>query len=74
MSSEVEKRERAAMEALTDRLVREFASQRDIAEINRVIGAVYGRYATVPIRDFVPILVERRVREELAPRELETTP
>ena len=43
-----------------------FAGEHDDREITQVIGATYQQFETAPIRDFVPILVERYTREELS--------
>jgi hypothetical protein len=57
--------EQAAMERLVERLTGQFPElPRD--EIVRTVHGEYAEYADSRIRDFVPVLVERRARRELA--------
>jgi hypothetical protein len=66
VSADTQQREQAAMDAVIDRLINDFAGEHDDREITQVIGATYQQFETAPIRDFVPILVERYTREELS--------
>jgi hypothetical protein len=59
-------RERQALAQVTDRLADDFADRYSIRQVDRAVSAVHHRFNDVPIRDFVPILVERIAREELA--------
>ena len=61
-------REQQAMDAVTERLVNAFADTLPDDEITRTVGATYGRFDRSPIRDFVPIFVERYARQELQGR------
>jgi hypothetical protein len=59
--------EQAAFERVVDRVTSQFPEVDREAIIATVRGA-YGRFEASTIRDFVPILVERSVRAELAQR------
>lgn len=59
-------RERQAMNQVTDRLESNFAGRRSARQVDQTVSAVHRRFDGLPIRDFVPILVERIAREELA--------
>lgn len=51
-----------------DRLVKRIKGQFPEVEpevVDQTVRGEYGKFGTSPIRDFVPILVERSVREEL---------
>jgi hypothetical protein len=58
--------EKAAMEQVTTRLLETYGDHRDPREISRTVEAVHHAFDGRPIRDFVPILVERQVRARLS--------
>lgn len=60
-------REEQAMRRLTDRLLETYAESHSVEEIHAVVDAVRTRFEGHPVREFVPILVERIVHRELAP-------
>jgi hypothetical protein len=56
--------EQAALDRLVERLIGQFPElSRD--EIVRTVHGQYAEYANSRVRDFVPVLVERRARREL---------
>ncbi|MEV6138253.1 hypothetical protein AB0L63_19745 [Nocardia sp. NPDC051990] len=55
-------REEQAIQRLTDRLVDDYPAD----QVENVVGAVRQRFEGHPVREFVPILIERIVRRELA--------
>jgi hypothetical protein len=59
-------RERQALDQVTDRLATSFAGRRSPRQVDQTVTAVHHRFDGRPIRDFVPILVERIAKEELA--------
>jgi len=59
--------EQSAIDGLVERLVAQFPELPRKAIVDRVEGAV-GGYAEARVRDFVPVLVERSVREDLGSR------
>ena len=63
--------ERAAMERLLDRLTQAFPDiPRDA--ITRAVELRYRGFDGRPVRDFVPVLVERSVKQQLAGTSLES--
>ena len=65
------------MQSHEDQAIREVSARLQIrfkertgADVARVVNAVARRFATVPIRDFIPLLVERIARDELNHRVL----
>ncbi|WP_131740935.1 three-helix bundle dimerization domain-containing protein [Actinomadura roseirufa] len=58
-------RERQALLELTDRLSRTFADSYTEDQVTRTVAAAHQNFDDKPIRDFVPILVERLARERL---------
>ncbi|WP_153531213.1 three-helix bundle dimerization domain-containing protein [Actinomadura macrotermitis] len=58
-------REQQAMKEVTRRLTTTFADSHPPEQVTHTIDAVYHRFDERPIRDFVPILVERLTRERL---------
>jgi hypothetical protein len=58
-------REEQAIRRAADRLVRTFADTHPAEHVEDVVGAVRRRFDGRPVRDFVPVLVERIVRGEL---------
>ncbi|ROO87023.1 hypothetical protein EDD29_4611 [Actinocorallia herbida] len=65
MSVDTEEREDKAMEAVKDRLTRIFADAHPRDEVIQTVTAIHHGYDGRPIRDFVPVLVERYARQEL---------
>jgi hypothetical protein len=57
--------EHAAFDRLVERIMGQFP-ELDQELVVAAVRGEYGKFDTSPIRDFVPILVERSVREELA--------
>ncbi|WP_309234820.1 three-helix bundle dimerization domain-containing protein [Nocardia sp. XZ_19_385] len=60
-------REEQAMRRLTDSLLEDYSETHSAEEIHGVLAAVRKRFEGHPVREFVPILVERIVHRELAP-------
>jgi hypothetical protein len=61
-------RERQALDELIRRLIRRFAGTRDAEAVRTTVTAVHHRFDGSPIRDFVPVFVERIAQAELAGR------
>jgi hypothetical protein len=57
--------EQAAFDKLVERVKGQFP-ELDREVIVRAVRGEYGKFETSPIRDFLPILIERSVRAELA--------
>ncbi|MFI9509529.1 three-helix bundle dimerization domain-containing protein [Nocardia sp. NPDC052566] len=60
-------REEKAMQRMTESLVENFTETHSASDIENAVGSVRQRFDGDPIRDFIPILVERIVRQELSP-------
>ncbi|WP_245668283.1 three-helix bundle dimerization domain-containing protein [Nocardia xishanensis] len=60
-------REEQAMRRLTDSLVENYTETHSTEQIHSAIGSARQRFDGRPVREFVPILVERIVRRELDP-------
>lgn len=60
-----ELQEEAAIERVREHLYRRYDRAVVPGEVDRVLEAAQHRFDGSPIRTFVPILVERRVRDEL---------
>ncbi|GAA3585536.1 hypothetical protein GCM10022419_079400 [Nonomuraea rosea] len=63
------KREEQAMREVAARLTKTFAPDHSPERVTQIIETVLHRFDGRPIRDFVPVLVERYARQELAVRE-----
>jgi hypothetical protein len=64
-------RERHALNQVTDRLSESFADRFSPAQVDAKVSTIHHRFDGSPIREFVPVLVERIARDELrhtAPR------
>jgi len=64
-------RERHALDQVADRLSRSFADRFSPAQVDEKVSTIHHRFDGRPIREFVPVLVERIARDELrhsAPR------
>ncbi|WP_412750781.1 three-helix bundle dimerization domain-containing protein [Krasilnikovia sp. M28-CT-15] len=64
MGAEAEDAERQALRQIVNVLQHRFPAVGDTVVTERV-NAVHQRYASAPIRDFVPLLVEREASREL---------
>lgn len=53
------------VERLTEQLSFEYSEQFDRDTIETVVRADFARWSGAPIQDFVPIFVERKIRERL---------
>lgn len=62
------------MHEVSERLTQTLANTYSNERISQTLAAVYHRFEGKPIRDFVPILVERLTREELAAEPEDTPP
>jgi hypothetical protein len=60
-----DRREQAALDQIADRMAVQFP-ELSAEEIARTIHGRYEQFDGSAIRDFVPVLVERSVREQLA--------
>jgi hypothetical protein len=58
-------RERQALDQVTDRLSRSFADRFSPGQVDAAVSSIHHRFDGRPIRDFVPVLVERMARDEL---------
>ncbi|MET9736480.1 luciferase family protein [Streptomyces sp. NPDC006458] len=58
----VDEREEEAIRALIERLTASYSPTRSPAEIEAAVTAAHASFKDRPIRDFVPVLVERKVR------------
>lgn len=65
MTADPAVREQQAMHEVTDRLVESFADTRSTDQVARTVTKIHHRFDDRPIRDFVPVLVERYARQEL---------
>jgi hypothetical protein len=68
MPIDVIEREHVAIDDLTSRLISTFASTHTVDQVRSAVLAAYHRFDDRPIRDFVPVLVERLVKEKLSGR------
>jgi hypothetical protein len=59
-------RERQALDQVTDRLTQTFADRYSPDQVDEAITAAHHRFDGKPIREFVPVLVERIARRQLA--------
>ncbi|WP_085995150.1 three-helix bundle dimerization domain-containing protein [Nocardia paucivorans] len=60
-------REEKAIRELENRLVKDYTETHSPDRVGAVVHDVHKRFEGMPVRDFVPILVERIVRRELEP-------
>ncbi|WP_338767314.1 hypothetical protein V7968_01420 [Nocardia vulneris] len=67
-------REEQAIRQMTERLVENFGGTYSAEHIEAVVGAGRRRFDGHPVRQFVPILVERFARRQLAPETVPPTP
>jgi hypothetical protein len=58
-------RERVALDQVTDRLTRTFSDRLSPTQVDEAVSSIHHRFDDRPIRDFVPVLVERIARDEL---------
>jgi hypothetical protein len=58
-------RERHALDQVTDRLSRSFADRFSPTQVDLKVSTIHHRFDGRPIREFVPVLVERIARDEL---------
>lgn len=58
-------RERQALDQVTHRLSRSFSDCFSPAQVGRTVSSIHHRFDGRPIREFVPVLVERIARDEL---------
>ncbi|GAA3410673.1 MULTISPECIES: three-helix bundle dimerization domain-containing protein [Streptosporangium] len=65
MSIDVAEREHLALGELTDRLTKVFAGTHEAERVHSTVTAIHQRFDDRPIRDFVPVFVERIARKEL---------
>ncbi|MEU7834694.1 three-helix bundle dimerization domain-containing protein [Nonomuraea sp. NPDC049129] len=61
-------REEQAIRRTTDHLVQVFAGTHSAEHVESVMQAAYRRFDGLPVRDFVPVMVERIARGELTAR------
>ncbi|WP_433472173.1 three-helix bundle dimerization domain-containing protein [Spirillospora sp. CA-142024] len=60
-------REEHVIREVTDRLIRRFAGSHRPEQVTQAVDAIYRLFDDRPVRDFVPVLVERFAREKLTP-------
>ena len=58
-------RERHALDQVADRLSRSFSGRFSPTQVDQTVSSIHHRFDGRPIRDFVPVLVERIARDEL---------
>ncbi len=58
-------RERQALGQVTDRLTERFADRHSPEQVGKTVSSVHHRFDGRPVREFVPVLVERIARAEL---------
>lgn len=58
-------RERHALDQVTDRLSQSFADRYSSTQVDQTVSSIHRRFDGRPIREFVPVLVERIARDEL---------
>ncbi|MFD3592609.1 three-helix bundle dimerization domain-containing protein [Nocardia sp. NPDC058640] len=66
VAADAVQRETLAMRRMTESLVEDLSEDVPVDQVKSAVGAAHGRFTGKPIREFVPILVERIVRRELA--------
>ncbi|MFF2551675.1 three-helix bundle dimerization domain-containing protein [Nocardia sp. NPDC058058] len=66
-------REEKALREVTNRLVERYGEEYSAERVEAAVGAVRQRFDGHAVRDFVPILIERIVRRELTPVEVENS-
>ncbi|MFD3745502.1 three-helix bundle dimerization domain-containing protein [Nocardia sp. NPDC058633] len=66
VAADAVQRERQAMRRMTESLVEDLSENVPVDQVTSAVGAAHHRFTGKPIREFVPILVERIVRRELA--------
>ncbi|MFC4055574.1 three-helix bundle dimerization domain-containing protein [Actinomadura syzygii] len=59
-------REKTAMTEVTARLMKAYGDTHDADEVAEAVSAIHHRFDGRPVRDFVPILVERDARRALS--------
>jgi hypothetical protein len=59
-------REEVALRHVTEELASDFADDRSADEVEKAVQEAAEQYADATVRDFVPSLTERDVRERLA--------
>jgi hypothetical protein len=57
--------EDAAIRLLTRRLIRDYSGRFRADEVEKVVAEVRGEFASAKVRMYIPILVDRKVRERL---------
>jgi hypothetical protein len=62
---DTELREQQAMDQVVHRLIASFENELPPERVTSTVTRVYRQFDNRPIREFVPMLVERFVREEL---------
>ena len=63
--TDAEERERVALEHVTAAVSEEVAADHTPEEVEQAVEKAAQRYEGAAVRDFVPLLVEREVREDL---------
>lgn len=66
VAADTVQREELAMRRMTESLVEDLSENVPVDQVTSAVGAAHHRFTDKPIREFVPILVERIVRRELA--------
>lgn len=60
-----ERLEREAIQDVVTRLVARFTGTRSAEQVEAAVRTAYDRFATSPVRDFIPVLVEHDSKELL---------
>ncbi|MEV0118433.1 hypothetical protein AB0H77_35180 [Streptomyces sp. NPDC050844] len=58
----IDTREEDAIQGVVERLTHTYSTSRTPEEIEAAVAAAHAGFSNRPVRDFVPVLVERKVR------------
>ena len=58
---------------VTERLVHDFAGRVDDGVVRKLVEDAYSGFAQARVQQFVPVLIDRSVRQQLRARELQPT-
>ncbi|MFF3763963.1 three-helix bundle dimerization domain-containing protein [Streptomyces sp. NPDC001922] len=61
----VDAREKEAIRAVVERLTEAYGTTRTPEEVEATVAEAYASFKDRPVRDFVPVLVERKARAAL---------
>ncbi|MEV6940837.1 hypothetical protein AB0N07_02235 [Streptomyces sp. NPDC051172] len=70
----IDPREHEAVRAVTERLKNSYGAKRSPGEVEAAVAKAHAAFSDRPVRDFVPVLVERKARRLLDESSPGTTP